>query len=322
MADSKISGLTDGAPALSTDVIPVSRTTDVATRRLTLANVATLFATSLASVFAALAHHAQHENGGSDEIDVTGLSGLLADAQTPLTENVQDIVGAMATDTATIDFTYTDATGLLTADVKAASVTEAMQVLADNTTQDVSTTKHGYVPKAPSDSTKFLNGANPPAWAVPAGGGSTYQYISSQQDLSAAGMIDITGSTFSVAASKAYEVEAFFVWRTSSTGMGCRFAVNGPASPTRIAIKSEKQTVTGAASSTTFSDDAILAAYDTPLPLSLGEAVANTDELFIARGVFVNGTNAGTFAWRMDKENVAGTFSIMPGSYIKYKLLN
>lgn len=28
-------------------------------------------------------HHASHENGGSDEIDVTGLSGLLADDQTP-----------------------------------------------------------------------------------------------------------------------------------------------------------------------------------------------------------------------------------------------
>ena len=31
-----------------------------------------------------IAHAATHENGGSDEIDVTGLSGLLADPQTPL----------------------------------------------------------------------------------------------------------------------------------------------------------------------------------------------------------------------------------------------
>lgn len=30
-------------------------------------------------------HHALHENGGADEISVLGLSGLLADAQTPLT---------------------------------------------------------------------------------------------------------------------------------------------------------------------------------------------------------------------------------------------
>lgn len=38
-------------------------------------------------------HSASHENGGSDEIDVTGLSGLLADPQTPLahTHDVGDI---------------------------------------------------------------------------------------------------------------------------------------------------------------------------------------------------------------------------------------
>lgn len=42
--------------------------------------------------------------------------------------------------------------------IAAGVVTEAMQVLADNTTQDVSTTKHGYAPKAPNDTTKFLRG--------------------------------------------------------------------------------------------------------------------------------------------------------------------
>lgn len=54
-------------------------------------------------------------------------------------------------------------TGAMT--IGAAKVTEAMQVLADNTTQDVSTTKHGYVPKAPNDTTKFLRGDA--TWAVP-----------------------------------------------------------------------------------------------------------------------------------------------------------
>lgn len=45
-------------------------------------------------------------------------------------------------------------------------VTEAMQILADNTTQNVSTTKHGYAPKAPNDNTKYLDGTG--AWSVPA----------------------------------------------------------------------------------------------------------------------------------------------------------
>lgn len=58
-------------------------------------------------------------------------------------------------------------TGVTT--IGASKVTEAMQVLADNTTNDVSTTKHGYAPKAPNDATKYLDGTG--AWTVPAGGG-------------------------------------------------------------------------------------------------------------------------------------------------------
>lgn len=58
-------------------------------------------------------------------------------------------------------------TGTIATTIANGVVTEAMQTLADNTTHDVSTTKHGYAPKAPNDTTKFLNGAG--AWAVPAG---------------------------------------------------------------------------------------------------------------------------------------------------------
>lgn len=83
-------------------------------------------------------------------------------------EQAQDAIGTILTDTATIDFTYTDATPAIEASVKAASITEAMQVLADNTTNDVSTTKHGYVPKAPNDTSKYLRGDG--TWATVAAG--------------------------------------------------------------------------------------------------------------------------------------------------------
>lgn len=49
--------------------------------------------------------------------------------------------------------------------IAAGVVTEAMQVLADNTTQNVSTTKHGYAPKAPNDATKYLDGTG--AYSTP-----------------------------------------------------------------------------------------------------------------------------------------------------------
>jgi hypothetical protein len=57
--------------------------------------------------------------------------------------------------------------GSQAATIAAGVVTEAMQVLADNTTQDVSITKHGYAPKAPNDAGKYLDGTG--AYTVPAG---------------------------------------------------------------------------------------------------------------------------------------------------------
>lgn len=73
------------------------------------------------------------------------------------------------TDGSTIDFTLTGQA--LTAEVKDNSITEAKQILADNTTNNVSTAKHGYAPKLPNDATKFLDGTG--TYSVPAGGGTS-----------------------------------------------------------------------------------------------------------------------------------------------------
>lgn len=138
MADSKISALTDGSPAQTGDIVPVAR--GVTTRRLSIANIITLLDTLYAALshshsqsditglLAALAakasttHATSHQDAGSDEISIQGLSGVAADPQVPITENVQDIVGAMATDSSEIDFTYDDTAGTLTAALIAASV--------------------------------------------------------------------------------------------------------------------------------------------------------------------------------------------------------
>lgn len=70
----------------------------------------------------------------------------------------------VATDRAiTGDVTISN-TGVTT--IGAATVTEAMQVLADNTTNDVSTTKHGYAPKGDGSTSKFLNANG--AYSTPA----------------------------------------------------------------------------------------------------------------------------------------------------------
>ena len=62
----------------------------------------------------------------------------------------------------------TPASGTMT---NVTGLTEAGQTLADNTTNDVSTTKHGYAPKAPNDTTKFLRGDA--TWAQPSSSGSS-----------------------------------------------------------------------------------------------------------------------------------------------------
>lgn len=53
-------------------------------------------------------------------------------------------------------------------------VTEAMQVLADNTTNNASTTKHGYLKKLSNTATEFMNGQG--NWATPAGGVADANY--------------------------------------------------------------------------------------------------------------------------------------------------
>lgn len=62
------------------------------------------------------AHGSTHENGGADEINVAGLSGVLADPQVPITENVQDIVGVMVVAGTNVTVTYNDGAGTLTID--------------------------------------------------------------------------------------------------------------------------------------------------------------------------------------------------------------
>ena len=65
-----------------------------------------------------------------------------------------------------------------------AAVAESEVTFTDITTNDVSTTKHGFTPKAPNDTTKFLRGDA--TWAVPTGG-SSQEWINPFPGLGASG---------------------------------------------------------------------------------------------------------------------------------------
>ena len=77
------------------------------------------------------AHKTTHQDGGSDEIDVTGLSGVLADPQTPVTHASTHLHnGADEIDGDTIDVTYTPTDYVRTTTIYAPNAEEVSAHLA------------------------------------------------------------------------------------------------------------------------------------------------------------------------------------------------
>ncbi len=96
---------------------------------------------------------------------IKNLSGTNSGDQTNITGNAATVTtnANLAGDVSSVGNTTT---------IGPAKVTEAMQVLADNTTANASTTAHGYLKKLPNDAAQYLNGVG--NWVTPSGGGSPY----------------------------------------------------------------------------------------------------------------------------------------------------
>ena len=77
-------------------------------------------------------------------------------------------------------------------------ITETMLSTSDITTLNVSTSKHGFAPKAPNDATKYLDGTG--AYSVPTGASSVWVQIGATQTVSGVATVDFTSginSTYS-----------------------------------------------------------------------------------------------------------------------------
>ena len=119
--------------------------------------------------------------------------------------------------------------------IDAAVVTEAKQVLADNTTQDVSTARHGYTPKAPNDTTKFLRGDA--TWAAI---GAVYNQSTAQQGAGFAADTYLIGSSIAIPASSLkIGTRYHLVFNATKTAAGTatpilivRFGTNGSTADT------------------------------------------------------------------------------------------
>lgn len=89
--------------------------------------------------------------------DITGKpTGFPPEAHTHVVADITDYVAGNLADGDYGDITVSGTGTTFTIDN--AVVTEAKQILVDNTANDVSITKHGYAPKAPNDTAKFLRG--------------------------------------------------------------------------------------------------------------------------------------------------------------------
>ena len=116
-------------------------------------------------------------NAGGNNFTNVGTIGITGTRVTKIwvtdLEITNAIVGSITGNAATVT-TNANLTGDVTSignatTIGASKVTEAMQVLDDNTTNDVSITKHGYAPKGTNTGSAFLRDDG--TWAVPAGSG-------------------------------------------------------------------------------------------------------------------------------------------------------
>lgn len=109
------------------------------------------------------------------------------------------------------------------------TIAEAQLVLSNNTTNDVSTSKHGFAPKLPNDATRYLDGTG--AYSVPGAGTPTgytivdYAQITSNVSITATSEATanaiVSGAGFTANGSSEYLIEFFAPqWRADTTVVG------------------------------------------------------------------------------------------------------
>lgn len=203
------------------------------------------------------------------------------------------------------------------------TITDANLSTSDITTNNVSTTKHGFTPKAPNDATKFLRGDA--TWDVPTftdpSGWTTIVKSANQDVTNSATLVDDTSLQFSVVAGGHYMIEmdiviscnnttgdyknAFFV--SAGTMLGTGFMI-GP-------------TATGAAQVNIYSSNTVA----TSTSVVLGTQTANIDLLSSTKIIYSFQASANaTLSYQFANNAAAAgrTSRTWKGSILKYKRLD
>lgn len=137
---------------------------------------------------------------------------------------------------------------------------------------------------------------------------------SADQTLIGTSYTDVTGLSFSVAANKTYFFAFHVIADADAATTGIDVAVNGPASPTRIAYSRYL------ARATTTLAFATATSYDHN-SANTGSG-GTTPTIQVCEGILVNGSNAGTLAARIKREAVGSGPNVRAGSCGFLWLLN
>lgn len=154
-------------------------------------------------------------------------------------------------------------------------------------------------------------------WATPAAGNGPTAVVhkSSDQTSTSDTLADVTGMGFAVAANKDYFFEYDILFQATATTTGILFAINGPASPTDLAYELF----------TPQTQSSVITRYERGYDAGTQTAsidTANDSTYARIRGIFRNGSNAGTLILRFRCEGPSQTVSVRTGSCGRITLLN
>jgi hypothetical protein len=118
---------------------------------------------------------------------------------------------------------------------------------------------------------------------------------------------DITGLSLPMMAGTLYQFEGLIIFQSSATNRGMGLALNGPASPSFVLIRTE------IATSLTGVTNGMQRAYDTGVATTTVDA-ANSNVIAKCYGFVSNGVNAGNLILRFNSSNTAGIPVVQAGS--------
>jgi len=253
---------------------------------------------------------------------ITGTLSSQTDLQTAL--NAKHAAGTYATGTGTASGTNTGDQTTVSGNAGSATVLQNTRTIngvsfngsANITVPAAGSTLSDNVPVSKLNSGTGASSATywrgDGAWATPAGGsGPTYVVTTQDTTTAVTSYADITGMSWSVAASTRYRISCVFAYDANATTTGIGIGWTGPASPTLTRGQMVSQLTTATVGGT------VSAGNDTGATTTATPATTNNVARF--EGLWSNGSNAGTLQMRLKSEvAVASAIIVRTGSVCSY----